>query len=34
MHGIVRTERVRLQKSGAHSAVFSDFQELAIEVCL
>jgi hypothetical protein len=34
MHGIVRTERARLQESGVHNNVLSDFKEVVVEVCL
>ena len=34
MHGIVRTEIVRLQKSGVPNTVFSGSQELDIQACL
>ncbi len=33
MHGIVRTEMVRLRKSWVPDAVFSDSEELEIEAC-
>jgi hypothetical protein len=34
MHGIVRTERAGLQKSGVPNAVFSGSEELEIRACL